>query len=92
MNKVISVAIGGFGRSGYGIHANWLKNDPEKFKIVAVADQIAERRQDAVNEFGCEVFEDYKDMLENVKCDLFVNATPSRLHVEATLMGFEKGF
>jgi predicted dehydrogenase len=92
MSKVISVAIGGFGRSGFGIHANWLKNDPEKFKIVAVADQIAERRQDAVEMFGCEVFNDYRDMLENVKCDLFVNATPSRLHVEATLMGFEKGF
>lgn len=92
MSKVIRVAIGGFGRSGFGIHANWLKNDPEKFKIVAVADQIAERRQDAVEMFGCEVFNDYKDMLEKVKGDLFVTATPSRLHVEGVLLGFEKGF
>ena len=68
MSKVISVAIGGFGRSGCNIHANWLKRDPAKFQIVAVADQIAERRQDAVDAFGCEVFNDYKDMLENVKC------------------------
>ncbi|MCC7299492.1 MAG: Gfo/Idh/MocA family oxidoreductase, partial [Verrucomicrobia bacterium] len=84
MSKVITVAIAGFGRSGYGIHTNWLKQDPSKYKIVAVADKIAERRQDAVNELGCQVFEDYKDMLTNVKCDLFINATPSRFHLEAT--------
>ncbi len=90
-NKVIKVGIAGFGRSGYGIHANWLKND-EKYKIVAVADNIAERRQDAVNELGCKVYEDYQELLNAGGFDLFINATPSRFHVEASLAGLKKGY
>jgi predicted dehydrogenase len=91
MGKVIKVGIGGFGRSGCGIHANWLKNDPEKYQIVAVADELPERRQDAVDMFGCEVYSDYKEMLEKADFDLFVNATPSRFHVEAAIAGLESG-
>ena len=83
-NKVIKVGIAGFGRSGYGIHANWLKND-EKYKIVAVADNLPERREDAVKEFGCKVYNDYQELLDAGGFDLFVNATPSRFHVEASL-------
>lgn len=50
MNKVLKFAMGGFGRSSYGTHANWLKHNPGKFKIVGVADQTVERCQEAVNE------------------------------------------
>lgn len=91
MGKVIRVGIGGQGRSGYGIHANWLKNDPGNYKVVAVADELPERCKDAADLFGCEVFSDYKEMLDKADFDLFVNATPSRLHVEAALAGLETG-
>ncbi len=91
MSKVLKVGIAGFGRSGHGIHANWIKNDPEKFKIVAVADEISERRQDAVDMFGCEVYENYKELLDKADIDLFVNATPSRFHFEAAVAGLEAG-
>ncbi len=91
MSKVIRVGIAGFGRSGYGIHANCLKNKQEQFKIVAVADQLPERRQDAVNEFGCAVYNDYQELLDKADIDLFVNATPSRFHVEASLAALKKG-
>ncbi len=93
MSKVIRVAIAGFGRSGYGIHTNCLRERTDQFKIVAVADQLPERRKDAVDEFGCNVYEDYRDMLAKEKdFDLLVNATPSRLHVETTIAGLEHGF
>ena len=92
MGKIIRVAIAGFGRSGYGIHTKCLREKQDKFKIVAVADELPERREDAVKEFGCPVFENYKDMLKNVKnIDLFVNATPSRFHVEASLAAIKAG-
>ncbi len=91
MNKVIRVGIGGQGRSGYGIHVNWLKNDPEKYKVVAVADELPERCKDAADLFGCDFYSDYKEMLNKADFDLFVNATPSRMHVEAALAGLESG-
>ncbi len=91
MSKVIRVGIAGYGRSGCGIHANWLKNDTDKYKVVAVADNIAERREDAKKDFDCEVYEDYKQLLENAKIDLFVNATPSRFHLEASKAALGKG-
>lgn len=84
MSKIITVGIAGYGRSGYGIHANCLKHKTDKFRIVAVADALPERRQDAVND-GYQAFSDYREMLEKADFDLFVNATPSRFHVEASL-------
>ncbi len=85
MNKVITVGIAGLGRSGWGIHANWLKDCPEKYRVVAVADKISERRQDAVALFGCKTYADYREMLVEDQFDLFVNATPSKFHVDAAI-------
>lgn len=91
-NKVIKVGIAGFGRSGYGIHANWLKNDNEKFKIIAVADEIEERRKDAIDQFGCKVYSNHKELIKAGGFDLLVNATPSRFHVETTMSSLKKGY
>ena len=43
----IRVGIGGFGRSGCNIHGRWLVEVPEQYQVVAVADQLPERREDA---------------------------------------------
>jgi predicted dehydrogenase len=90
--KVLKVGIAGFGRSGYGIHWRWLQHD-EKFQVVAVADCLPERREDAVKEIpGVRIYEDYAELLNKEKeLDLFVNATPSRFHVEASKMALELG-
>ncbi len=90
MSSFISVGIGGFGRSGCDIHARYLRDDP-RFRVVAVADQLPERRDDAARMFGCRVYDDYAAMLAAGGFDLFVNATPSRLHVAASLAGFAAG-
>lgn len=92
--KVLRVGIAGFGRSGHDIHAKWLKQDTEKFKIVAVADNLPERREDAVNEHGCKVYYDHHELLQNAKqdqLDLFINATPSQFHYAAAMEALGMG-
>ena len=82
MGKVITVAIAGQGRSGWGIHVNSLRGN-KNFKIVAVADELPERRQQAIDELGCEAYCNYQELLEKGPAvDMFVNATPRRFHVE----------
>lgn len=93
MSKVIKVGIIGQGRSGYNIHAAAMKTMPEKYRIVAVSDMDESYRQRAIEEFGCEAYSDYKQLLDRKDIDLIVNASPSHLHVPLTeeflLAGFD---
>ena len=79
-NGIIRVAIGCQGRSGYNIHARHLEKDYDRYKIVAVADEIPQRRKDARNQFGAHAYKDWTKMIEAGGFDLFVNALPSPLH------------
>lgn len=91
-NDPIKVAIGGFGRSGYNIHGRCLPELPQKYKVVAVADELPERRADAENNLGATTYSDYRDMLAAGGFDLFVNATPSFLHVDGNIEALERGY
>ena len=82
--KTIRVAIIGQGRSGYDIHASYLVRD-RRYRIVAVAEPLAHRREQAEREFGAETYEDYRDLARRDDLDLVVNATPSHLHVPISL-------
>ncbi|NLF33110.1 MAG: Gfo/Idh/MocA family oxidoreductase [Planctomycetes bacterium] len=88
---VFRVGIAGQGRSGYKIHADWLTQATDQYRIVAVADQVPQRRQDAQEQFGARVYSDYGEMLADGGFDLFVNALPTPLHVPATLAALEAG-
>ncbi|MFO7975322.1 MAG: Gfo/Idh/MocA family oxidoreductase [Candidatus Hydrogenedentota bacterium] len=90
--KTIRVAIVGQGRSGRGIHAEYLKQAPKKFTIAAVADPMKDRRDRAVKEFGCDAYSNYKPLLKRDDIDLVINATPSHLHVPYTLEFLNAGF
>ena len=90
--EICRIAIAGQGRSGYGIHASWLRNSTDKYKIVAVADQLPERRADAEREFGAIAYKDYKEMLKAGGFDVFVNSLPSPLHVPACIEAMNAGF
>ncbi len=90
--KIIKVGIAGQGRSGYDIHARWLRTVPQQFQIVAVADLLPERRAQAKAEFGCRVYKTYEEMLKAGGFDLFVNATPSFLHPKAAIKGLQAGY
>ena len=90
MSKVIRVGLAGYGRSGRDIHRLAISKDP-RFQVVAVADAMEERRAEAAEENGnCPVFGDYRELIAAGGFDLLVNATPTNLHVEATLAGLEK--
>lgn len=90
--KQFNIAILGQGRSGRDIHGLHLKTDTERFKVVAVVDPIKERRERAAVEYGCDVYEDYKDLFGRKDIDLVVNSTPSYLHYDITKDLFEHGF
>ncbi len=90
-SKRIRVGIIGQGRSGYSIHADHLRHD-RRYEIVAVVDPIAERRQQAEQEFGAQTYASHREMLGRKDLDLVVNAAPSYLHVPITLELLEAGY
>lgn len=90
----IRIAILGQGRSGYGIHAKWLAQDAKRYKIVAVADSLPERRAEAEREFGVTTYEDYKHLLRDHShgAEVVVNALPSFLHPQGTIDALKAGY
>ena len=80
----LRIAILGQGRSGRDIHGKHLHAHPDKFRIVAVVDPLADRRCRAADEYGCETFERHEALFGRTDLDLVVNATPSHLHVPVT--------
>ena len=89
---VLRVGIAGQGRSGYKIHADWLKQAGDKYRIAAVADPLPERRRDAQKEFGVPAYADYAELLAAGGFDVFVNALPTPLHVPATIAALRAGY
>lgn len=82
--KQVRIAILGQGRSGRDIHGLHLKTDTERFKVVAVVEPFDIRRDRAANEYGCDVYSDYRELFNRNDIDLVVNATPSHLHYSIT--------
>jgi scyllo-inositol 2-dehydrogenase (NADP+) len=91
--RVLRVGILGQGRSGYDIHLRWLREVPDQYKVVAVADQLADRRS-AKTELGAKTFRDYRDLLadRSLDLDLVVNALPSFLHSPGTVDALNAGY
>ncbi len=90
-DKVYRVGIAGQGRSGFDIHAAWLRKAAAQYKIVAVADNLSERREQAAKELGCRTYVDYHELIADKELDLFVNALPSNLHPKGTIEALKGG-
>ncbi len=86
------VAIIGQGRSGRDIHAYSLGKMPDKYKVIAVVDMLADRRERAVRELGCDVYADYTELFGRNDIDLIVNSTFSHMHVPVTLDCLNHGY
>ena len=67
---ILKVGIIGQGRSGYGIHAKWLREATKQYKIVAVAEENPKYLPDAAKEFGCKVFKLTAEHVVAVKMNL----------------------
>ena len=70
---------------GYGILPN-LKWITDKVEVVAIADPVVERAQEAAKEFNIpEVYDGVDSLLENAELDAVVNVTPIAYHGETSL-------
>lgn len=91
----LRIAIIGQGRSGRDIHGAYLQKPEAKAytEVVAIVDELPDRRERAQKEFGCPVFEDYTELFPlHDQIDLVVNSTYSMMHGEITIDLLEHGF
>jgi predicted dehydrogenase len=88
--KKIRTAVIGLGRIGWQFHLPNITGK-EGFELVAVVDTLDERLDEAVEKYGTNGYNDYKQMLFEQKPDLVVVASPTPFHKEQTLAAFEHG-
>ena len=75
----------------YGVMPN-LRHIPEKVEVVAVADPVFERAQEAQRQFNVpEAYESLDEMLERADLDAVANLTPIPLHGATSLQILEAG-
>ncbi len=92
--KRLKIALIGQGRSGRDIHGEYFLKDEAKelFEVVAVVDKMPARREKAKKEFGCDVYEDYKELFGRTDIDFVTNASVSPNHYPITKDLMEHGF
>ena len=79
--KKMRVAIIGQGRSGSGIHGKFFASEANKnIEVVAVVDEIPERLEKGMQQFGCDGYSDYRELFARKDIDLIVNASFSQQH------------
>lgn len=78
----VRVGIAGQGRSGWGIHARTMHGLPEQFRVVAVADPLEHRQEEARTTLGCRAYGDYDALLHDDEIEVLVVSVPNRLHAE----------
>lgn len=92
--KKLNLAIIGQGRSGKDIHGKfYISADNQWYNVKYVVDADERRREISKTRYeGCEVFADYKELLDKKDIDLVVNATFSQMHFDITKDLLEHGF
>jgi len=87
-----NLAVIGFGGRGH-IYGEFSRKYPEKFQLKAVAETDEYRRRDAKETFGAEVYEDYKELLDQgYRLDLVAIATQDAQHKEHALYALNRGY
>lgn len=81
----IRVGIAGLGRSGWAIHAHLLAPLTEKYQIVAVTDEDASRRAEAIERFDCQAYLTFDELIADPAVELVVVSLPSFLHAPASI-------
>ena len=88
--KPVKTAVVGLGRIGWNHHLKLMA--PRKdFEIVAVADPLPARREEAVKEYGCKAFSTLPELLKKSDAELVVLATRSVDHAKHTKQCLEAG-
>ena len=87
----VRVGIAGLGRSGWGIHAPAIAQQPNRFRLVAVTDDQPTRRAEAVTKFGCTAHRDIDQLVRDPNVDLVVIATPNHMHARHAIAALDAG-
>jgi predicted dehydrogenase len=87
----VRVGIAGLGRSGWNIHAKTLRQFPEQYKVVAVADLDGGRRREAQDTLGCRAYAEFGDLIRDDDVEVVVVSTFNRLHSEHAVAALEAG-
>jgi len=90
LESPITVGIIGLGRAGWNLHFRPISALSE-YKIVAVADPLAERTKEASEITGCAQFSSIDELLAGSDAQLIVVATPSSTHYEDVLKVLNAG-
>ena len=91
--KKLRVAIIGQGRSGRDIHGAFFRSEEnDKYEVVAVVDALADRRERAKAEYGCDVYDDYRKLYDRKDIDLVINSTFSHMHYHVSMDLLTHGF
>ena len=87
----IRVGIAGLGRSGWDIHAHLLAPLAAEFQVVAVVDADVARREEAIERFDCQAYDQYSDLLADAAVELVVVSLPNFLHADASIDALAAG-
>jgi len=87
MIKVGLIGCGGMGN----IHAECYNALGENVKLVAVADLVSEKREQAAQKFSCKVYESGEDLIRNADVDMVDICVPTYLHTFHAVRAMKKG-
>jgi scyllo-inositol 2-dehydrogenase (NADP+) len=87
----IRVGIIGLGRSGWGIHANAIEKQENRFLVHAVYDPIAERQEQVVTDLGCRGCASVEDLLADDQVELVIVSSPNALHAPMVIQALNAG-
>lgn len=90
MDNTIKTAIIGYGRSGQFLHAVGLKANDE-YEVTAVADLSEANLEQAIKDFGCAIYDDYRTMLADEALDLVIIVTRNDQHCDMAVEALEAG-
>jgi len=91
MTFPLEIGVVGLGRTGWRNHLQNLRKLPEHFRVTAVVDPMASRRQEAEAQFQCRSYSDIDGMLREGAPQWVVIATPTTLHREQASAALEAG-
>ncbi len=85
----IRIGLIGLGRAGWGMHRQELEGRERKFRIVAVCDSAAKRREAAVESLGCAAYRHAAEMIADPQVELVDVASRSPEHVRHVIQALK---
>lgn len=90
MDSPLAVGIIGFGRSGCDIHANAIKQMPDRYQVVAICDPLPERRTDE-RWPQAKACANVEELLATSEVELVIVASPNKFHANHALAALKAG-